>query len=239
MHTTYEPAPPPEPLPRVARAMVAGLRRVRAHPVLNPTAFEESWRERAGHAVDPDHRPHLVAALEWLAHAQDATGQGGFARGYSLGWNPFFAGRAAWFLLATLGEDGVWLVASQEAPWPSALCNARTAWALAEAGRCLRAPEFSAAAAKAFQAVARRQHDDGWLPDCCFGDPLRPLLHSVAAAIGGLLEGGRVLGDEDLITRAASAAARGASAVDPAGRLPGRLAMGWRPAASWDSLAGV
>jgi len=310
--------------------MVAGLRRVRAHPVLNPTAFEESWRERAGHAVDPDHRPHLVAALEWLAHAQDATGQGGFARGYSLGWNPFFgrrawqpadpgatgdiipvlyvaarhlhrpelaeraeqaarwelelqlpsgavrrgvigertapaifntgrvllawlaafgetgagifagaARRAAWFLLATLGEDGVWLVASQEAPWPSALCNARTAWALAEAGRCLRAPEFSAAAAKAFQAVARRQHDDGWLPDCCFGDPLRPLLHSVAAAIGGLLEGGRVLGDEDLITRAASAAARGASAVDPAGRLPGRLAMGWRPAASWDSLAGV
>src|SRR2546426_1779082 len=329
MHTTYEPAPPPEPLPRVARAMVAGLRRVRAHPVLNPPAFEESWRERAGHAVDPDHRPHLVAALEWLAHAQDATGKGGFARGYSLGWNPFFgrrawqpadpgatgdiipvlyvaarhlhrpelaeraeqaarwelelqlpsgavrrgvigertapaifntgrvllawlaafgetgagifagaARRAAWFLLATLGEDGVWLVASQEAPWPSALCNARTAWALAEAGRCLRAPEFSAAAAKAFQAVARRQHDDGWLPDCCFGDPLRPLLHSVAAAIGGLLEGGRVLGDEDLITRAASAAARGASAVDPAGPVPGRLGVGRRPAATRDSPPG-
>src|SRR3989442_15769489 len=90
MHTTYEPAPPPEPLPRVARAMVAGLRRVRAHPVLNPTAFEESWRERAGHAVDPDHRPHLVAALEWLAPAQGATGPGGFARGDSPGWESFF-----------------------------------------------------------------------------------------------------------------------------------------------------
>ena len=333
MHTTYEPAPPPPPvpLPGVARAMVAGFRRVRAHPVLNPTAFEESWRERAGHAVDPDHRPHLVAALDWLGQAQDATGQGGIARGYSLGWNPFFgsrawqpadpgatgdiipvlyvaarhlhrpelaeraeqaarwelelqlpsgavrrgvvgertasatfttgrvllawlaafgetgagifagaARRAAWFLLATLGEDGVWCQGvSPEAPRPTALCNERTAWALAEAGRRLRAPEFSAAAAKAFRAVARRQHDDGWLPDCCFTDPLRPLLHSVAAAIGGLLEGGRVLGDAGLIARATSAAARVARAVDPAGRVPGRLAIGWRPAASWDSLAGV
>src|SRR5436305_1089214 len=94
MHTSYEPAPPSVPLPGVARAMVAGFRRVRAHPVLNPTAFEESWRERAGHAVDPDHRPHLVAALDWLGQAQDATGQGGIARGYSLGWNPFFGSRA-------------------------------------------------------------------------------------------------------------------------------------------------
>src|SRR5213595_396688 len=210
MHTTYEPAPPPPPvpLPGVARAMVAGFRRVRAHPVLNPTAFEESWRERAGHAVDPDHRPHLVAALDWLGQAQDATGQGGIARGYSLGWNPFFGSRAwqpadpgatgdiipvlyvaarhlhrpelaeraeqaarwglelqlpsgavrraARFLLATLGEDGVWCQGvSPEAPRPTALCNARTAWALAEAGRRLRAPEFSAAAAKAFRAVAQ------------------------------------------------------------------------------------
>jgi len=86
-------APPSVPLRRVARAVVARLRRVRAHPVLNATAFEESWRERAGHAVDPDHRPHIVAALDWLGHAQDATSEGGIARGYSLGWNPLFGSR--------------------------------------------------------------------------------------------------------------------------------------------------
>ena len=331
MHASYEPELSPVPLPRVARAMVAGLRLVRAHPVLNPAAFEESWRERGGYAVDPDHRPHLVAALDWLARAQDATGAGGVARGYSLGWNPAFgsrawqpadpgatgdiipvlyraarhlhrpglaeraeraarwelelqlpsgavregvigertapavfntgrvllawlaafgetgagifagaARRAAWFLLATLGEDGVWRHGpAPHGPGHAALYNARTAWALAEAGRRLRAPEFRAAAAKALRAVARRQHDDGWLPDCCVADPLRPLLHTVAAAIGGLLEGGRVLGDDGLITRAASAAERVACAVDPAGRLPGRLAIGWRPAAAWNSLAGV
>src|SRR5205814_9404867 len=141
--------------------------------------------------------------------------------------------RAAWMLVTKLGEDCVLCHGgSPQAPRPTALWNARTAWFLAEAGRRLRATEFSAAAAKAFRAVARRQHGDGWLPDCCFTDPLRPLLHSVAAAIGGLLEGGRVLGDAGLIARATSAAARVARAVDPAGRVPGRLAIGWRPAAS-------
>ncbi len=331
MRPSYEPELSPVPLPRVARAMVAGLRLVRAHPVLNPAAFEESWRERGGYAVDPDHRPHLVAALDWLAGAQDASGEGGVARGYSLAWNAAFgsrawqpadpgatgdiipilygaarhlhrpelteradraarwelelqlpsgavregvigertapgvfntgrvllawlaafaetgagifagaARRAAWFLLATLSEDGVWRHGpSPDGPGHAALYNARTAWALAEAGRRLRAPEFRAAAAKALRAVARRQHDDGWFPDCCSTDPLRPLLHTVAAAIGGLLEGGRVLGDDGLITRAASAAERVACAVDPGGRLPGRFAIGWRAAASWDSLTGA
>src|SRR2546430_1530662 len=94
MHASSEPALSPVPLPRVARAMVAGLRLVRAHRVLNPAAFEESWRERGGYAVDPDHRPHVVAELDWLARAQDATGAGGVARGYSLGWNPAFGPRA-------------------------------------------------------------------------------------------------------------------------------------------------
>ncbi|PYO95831.1 MAG: hypothetical protein DMD60_12600 [Gemmatimonadetes bacterium] len=333
MYSNAESAPRSVPLRRVARAVVARLRRVRAHPVLNATAFEESWRERAGHAVDPDHRPHIVAALDWLGHAQDATSEGGIARGYSLGWNPLFASRAwqpadpgatgdiipllygaarqvrhrglaeraeraarwelelqlpsgavrggvqgdravpavfntgrvllAWlaafqetgagvfagaarraacFLLATLGEDGVWRPGeggSAEARRHAALYNARTAWALAEAGRRLGAPEFRAAAARALRAVARRQHDDGWMPDCCFTDPVRPLLHTVAAAIAGLLEGGAVLRDERLIARAASAAERVACAVDPGGRLPGRFAIGWRPAASWDSLVGA
>ena len=86
--------------------------------------------------------------------------------------------------------------------------------------------------------VARRQHDDGWLPDCCLSDPFRPLLHTVAYAIRGLLEGGRILQDARLIARAAVAAERIAAAVDPDGRLPGRFAAGWKPAVSWSCLTG-
>jgi hypothetical protein len=317
-------------IPRLARAVGARLRDVRAQPVLNPLALGEAWRERAGHAVDPDHGPHLVGALEWLLRAQDAASDGGFARGYSLAWNPYFrsrgwqpaypettgyiiptlylaarhlkrpgfaeraeragrweigvqlasgavrggvigdrvspavfntgqvilgwlaafietgrgvfagaARRAGCYLLAALDDDGVWRRGNSRFADPHAtLYNARTAWALAEAGRLLGAPEFTAAAAKNLNAVARRQHDDGWIPDCCLTDPFRPLLHTTAYAIRGLLEGGRVLEDGHLVARAALAAERIASAVAPDGRLPGRFAAGWQPAATWSCLTG-
>src|SRR5467141_697083 len=83
----------PLPIPRLTRVLEAGLQKVRAHPMLNPVALEELWHERAGHAVDPTHGPHLLAALDWLARAQAASGDGGFARGYSLAWNPYFRSR--------------------------------------------------------------------------------------------------------------------------------------------------
>ena len=320
----------PVPFPRVTRAVQARLRQVRAHPVFNPVAFEESWQERAGYPVDPDHRPHLVSALDWLVRAQDVTGDGGIARGYSLAWNPYFesqgwqpaypettgyiiptlfeaarhlnrpdlalraeraarweleiqlpsgavrggvsgeppspavfntgqvllgwlaafaetgsgifaggARRAACYLIATLDEDGLWRRGNSRFADPDAtLYNARVAWALAEAGRRLGAPEFRAAAARNLRAVARRQHDDGWFPDCCLNDPQRPLLHTIAYTIRGLLEGGRVLEDERLIDAAACAAERVALAVEPDGRLPGRFAAGWHPAVSWSCLTG-
>ncbi len=338
MHSRPDPALRAVALPAVARALVAKLQRLRAHPILNPAAFEESWRERAGHVVDPDHRPHLVAAVDWLARAQDAAaqgagdekGKGGVARGYSLAWSPMcgscawqppvpggageiipvlysasrhlrrsaladraeyaalweldlqlpsgamraswterpapsvantgqalldwlaafretgagiFAGaarRAAWFLLATLGEDGVWRQGRiQDANRHAALFDARAAWALAEAGRRLRAPECRAAAARALRAVARQQHENGWLPECSGSGRQGALAGTVADTIRGLLEGGRVLEDEDLIARAARAAERAALAMDPAGRFPGSLASDWRPAASWGCLSGT
>ncbi|OLC70116.1 MAG: hypothetical protein AUH78_21875 [Gemmatimonadetes bacterium 13_1_40CM_4_69_8] len=306
------------------------MHQVRAHPLLNPVAFEELWRERAGHAVDSVHRPHLLAALEWLERAQDATGAGGFARGYSLAWSPYFksrgwqpaypettgyiiptlyeaarylnrpdlasraeraarweveiqlpsgavrggvmgertspavfntgqvlfgwlaafahsgsgvfagaARRAACFLLAMLDADGLWRRGnSRFADSQATLYNTRTAWGLAEAGRRLGAPEFTAAAARNLRAVARLQHDDGWLPDCCLTDRMRPLLHTVAYGIRGLLEGGGVLEDARLVAHAALAAERIAAAVGPDGRLPGRFAAGWSPAAPWSCLTG-
>src|SRR5207249_5000434 len=118
------------------------------------------------------------------------------------------------------------------------LYNTRTAWGLAEAGQRLGAPEFTAAAARNLRAVTRLQHDDGWLPDCCLTDRTRPLLHTIAYGIRGLLEGGRVLEDVRLVGHAARAAERIAAAVGPDGRLPGRFAAGWSPAAPWSCLTG-
>jgi len=79
----------------VLQASVKGrLRAIRAHPLLNPTALAEGWRERLrGYAEDPEHEPHLVAAIEWLVRAQDATPDGGVSRAFSLAWHPYFGCR--------------------------------------------------------------------------------------------------------------------------------------------------
>src|SRR5437879_11689936 len=106
----------------------------------------------------------------WLA-AFAETGSGVFAGA---------ARRAASFLLATLDEDGLWRRGnSRFADARATLYNTRTAWGLAEAGRVLGAPEFTAAAARNLRAVARPQHDDGWRPERCLRGAVPPLLHTI------------------------------------------------------------
>src|SRR5690348_3723278 len=195
----------------------------------NPASVRRGtrWRDRAGDLTRRvQHGPGPVRLARGLRRDGLRDLRGG-------------ARRAACYLLATLDEDGVWRRGnSRFANSRATLYNARAAWALAEAGRRLGAPEFRAAAAKALRAVARHQHDDGWFPDCCLSDPQRPLLHTIAYTIRGLLEGGRVLEDERLVAAGARAAEQIALAVGPDGRLPGRFAAEWRGAASWSCLTG-
>jgi hypothetical protein len=280
--------------------------------------------------VEHDHTPHLLAALAWLARAQDVTASGGIARGYSLvhhrhfrlrGWQSeypettgyiiptLFAaadrfGRedlvarallaATWecgiqlpdgsvrggvvseplspsvfntgqvllgwlaayrrsedgryadaarggarFLLDALDTDGIWRRGHSRFALPGdALYNARTAWALAAVAEEFDVPRGRDAAARALHVVERRQHENGWLPDCCLTDPSRPLLHTIAYAITGLLEGGRLFGDERLVDAACRTAAALADRVDPDGRLVGRFGPDWTDAASSSCLTG-
>lgn len=58
----------------------------------HPGTLREARDEVRGHAVASDHGPHLEEALAWLTRAQDVTGTGGFARGYSLTNNKYFGG---------------------------------------------------------------------------------------------------------------------------------------------------
>lgn len=298
---------------------------------MSPIAILEVSREWVGgHLVERDHRPHLGAALAWLTRAQDATPDGGFARGYSLTWHPYFgkrgwqpsypettgyiiptlylaahhlrrpdlarraalaacweiriqlesgavrggvigdppspaifntgqvilgwlaahretdrgqfadaARKAARFLVSALDTDGLWRRGNSHFARPDGtLYNTRTAWALAEAGAQLWEPEFTAVAVRNLCAVADRQHVNGWIPDCCLTDSDRPLLHTLAYAVRGLLEGGRVLADERFVRCAARAAEPLAAAVRPDGSMPGRFDSAWRPAASWSCLTG-
>lgn len=146
---------------------------------------------------------------------------------------------ASLFLMDTLDTDGIWRRAHSRFAVPGdALYNARTAWAVAEAGRRLEMPTATEAAARALHAVSRRQHASGWLPDCCLTDPDQPLLHTLAYAVRGLIEGGRVLEDWRLVAGGAQAAAAIADQVRGDGWLSGRYTSGWRAAAPWACLTG-
>ena len=149
------------------------------------------------------------------------------------------AARAARWLVSVQDADGHWRKGgSRFAKTGISLYNARTAWAVAEAGARLGEAAFTYAAARNLRAVAARQHTNGWLPDCCLSDVERPLLHTLAYALRGLLEGGRVLGDERLIHHATLGAERLAGAVRQDGWMAGRFRADWSAAAEWSCLTG-
>jgi uncharacterized protein YyaL (SSP411 family) len=316
---------------RISGSFGAVMRTARSSPILAPVSLLEEWRLRVGgHPADERHLPHLVEAVDWLARAQDATPDDGFARGYSLTWNVYFAGQgwqpsypettgyiiptlyaasrflarpelaeratraarwesriqlesgavqggvvgqpvspsvfntgqvlfgwlAAWretgdgafaesarragrFLADALEPDGHWRRGNSKfARAGSTLYNARVAWALAEAGVALQEPDFVDAAARNLRAVVALQHANGWFPDCCLTDPARPLLHTIAYTVRGLLEGGRVLEDEALVRSAALASEALAARVGATGWMAGRYAEDWRDAVRWSCLTG-
>src|SRR5436309_1288804 len=218
MHSRPDPALRAVALPAVARAMVAKLQRLRAHPILNPAAFEESWRERAGHAVDPDHRPHLVAAADWLARAQDAAaqgagdekGKGGVARGYSLAWSPM-CGSCAWQPPVPGGAGEIIPV-------------------LYSASRHLRRSALADRAEYAALWELDLQLPSGAMPASWTERPA-PSVANTGQALLDWLAAFRETG--------AGIFAGAALAMVPAGRLPRSLASDWRPTASWGWLSGT
>jgi hypothetical protein len=76
---------------RRASSLISRLSLHRQPGLFGSAAWREARRERAGgHAVAADHLPHLEAACDWLARAQDATPSGGIARGYCVVWDSYF-----------------------------------------------------------------------------------------------------------------------------------------------------
>jgi hypothetical protein len=165
----------------------------------------------------------------WLAALRE-TGASVFATA---------ADRAARFLVDAQDADGIWRRENSAFADPrTTLYNARTAWALAAAGRRLEVPAYLEAAAKNLSAVASMPEANGWIPHCCLSDERRPLLHTIAYAVQGLLEGGRLLEDDRMIGKARQSAHAIAERVTKDGRLPGRLASDWTGAANWSCLTG-
>lgn len=223
-----------------------------------PTLYAAAWIEDR-----PDLAERATRAAYWELTVQQESGAlpaGMVGQGTApavfntgqviFGWlcafqetgDPAFADavyRAAGWLCREQDSDGTWRRGNSPFADPGATrYNARTAWALVAAGHRLGRPDFTAAGARALHAVKGVQLENGWFPECCLDDPARPLTHTLAYTVQGLLEGGLLLGDPELVASAVRAARSLTTVLGLDGHLPGRLDSDWRPATTWSCLTG-
>jgi len=149
------------------------------------------------------------------------------------------ARRGADFLVAAMDEDGAWRRhGSRYARAGVNVYDARTAWGLLEAYAITRDAAHRRAVVRNLEFVLTKQRPNGWFEECCLDDNDRPLLHTIAYTMEGLLEAGLTLGDE----RFTAAARRTAEALldrqRTDGSLAGRFDAAWNGTARWSCLTG-
>ena len=149
------------------------------------------------------------------------------------------ARRAADWMVAMQEPDGNWIRGnSQFANVKATVYNVKAAWGLCEAGLALNRDDYLQAAVKNAEYCVRRQEPNGWYRDCCLDDPIRPLLHTIAYTMQGLLEIGRLTGRKDLVAAARRTADSEIAILGDDGFLPGRQDSSFKATVSWCCLTG-
>jgi uncharacterized protein YyaL (SSP411 family) len=149
------------------------------------------------------------------------------------------ADRAADFLVFAQDPDGAWRREGSTYARPGVnLYDARTAWGLIEAFRVTAKPEHREAGRRNLEFVLSQQHSNGWFPNCCLDDDSRPLLHTIAYTIEGLLEGGALLEDARFVDSARRPLDVLLSLQRGDGSLAGQFDTNWESVARWTCLTG-
>jgi hypothetical protein len=99
-------------------------------------------------------------------------------------------------------------------------------------------PRFLKAAIKNAEYAISKQQANGWFADCCLDDPVRPLLHTIAYTMQGLLGIGIIAERRDLIDAARRTAVSLRALMGAEGFIPGRIDGTFRGAARWCCLTG-
>lgn len=167
----------------------------------------------------------------------------GWCRAYRETGNAAFlrsAQRAGDFLVACQDLDGGWVKrgSSLYAAQGPTVYNTRVSWALLLLHQLTEEPRYREAAIRNLRWALRKQNDNGWFCDNCLDDPLRPLVHTIAYAVQGMMESGFLLEDDELIDAAAKTATTMAGLLRPDGSLAGRYDELWRPQSRWSCLTG-
>lgn len=148
--------------------------------------------------------------------------------------------RAGYWLLDMQEPNGNWVRGNSKfASAGSTVYNVKAAWGLAEMGAVLDRREFIRAALKNAEFAMSRQEANGWFADCCLEDRDRPLLHTIAYTMQGLVGIGKVTGRRELIDAARRTADSLVSLMDSNGFIPGRITRTFTGACDWACLTGT
>jgi hypothetical protein len=223
-----------------------------------PTMIDAARAGVAGASLD---RPRRM--LDWLVAIQMADGgfQGGTIRSTPVVPVTFNTGQILIGLAAGVAQFGEcyrtpmqragdWLVSSQDPdgcwrrfPTPFAqpgekVYETHVSWGLVEAHRLAPERGYAAAALANARWAISRQRSNGWFAACCLSQPDRPLTHTIAYTLRGLIEVYRVTGAPELLTASERCADALAACCRDDGFIPGRLDAQWNGRVSWVCLTG-
>ncbi|HVQ13701.1 MAG TPA: hypothetical protein VMS40_08925 [Vicinamibacterales bacterium] len=152
---------------------------------------------------------------------------------------PIAAIRAADWLVELQEPDGNWTRGNSEfAHARATVYNVKAAWGLCELGAAIDREDYVRAATRNADFCLRHQLPNGWFSDCCLTDPSRPLLHTLAYAMEGLIGIGELTGRWDYIEAARTTADSQLRIMASDGFLPGRQDKNFGAAVDWCCLTG-
>ncbi len=207
---------------------------------------------------DPESAQLARSVADWLCEVQEAdgsianpryranegivfdTGQVllGYVRAYRETGEPRFrdaGARASSWLRVRVDEDGAWRKNTHLGS-PHTY-NTRVAWAMLEYQDIAPDPSIEAAARKNLD-WALLQEKDGYFRHCAFEPNVAPFTHTIAYAIRGFLESGRLLGEPKYSEVAVRASDAVLEHVREDGWIPGQIDEDGKPAARYCCLTG-
>ena len=129
--------------------------------------------------------------------------------------------KAALWLANVMDDDGAWRKNTHKNSVNT--YNSRVAWAMLELNAVLPEQKIFDAAVKNLDWVLTQQIENGFFNNCAFGEDDAPFTHTIAYAIRGLLESGRLTNYDRYYKAAEKAADRVATYVKTDGFLAGRI----------------
>lgn len=149
--------------------------------------------------------------------------------------------RAGEFLVTSQDADGAWrksLSRYASSSMASYTYNTRTAWALLVLAFATGNATYREAAVRNIDFSLGEQTPTGWFRSNCLYDPQRPLLHTIAYSLRGILEVGIALEKPTYISAARLAADALVRMQRPDGSLAARFDEQWQPAVNYSCLTG-